>query len=93
MPFIFRQRPWLRDREVVPKPRRHLDLGLRGVDDEWIAASAVAGKADVLVTGDKDIRETTVKLPMRVCSPRQFWEQAHEDRTGYPGRPRSKIHR
>ena len=57
----------LRDHEVVPKPRRHPDLGLRNVDDEWIVVSAVAGKADVLVTGDSDILETTVRLPIRVC--------------------------
>jgi putative PIN family toxin of toxin-antitoxin system len=71
----------LRDHEVVLKPGRHLDLGLRDVDDEWIVASAVAGKADVLVTGDRDVLETTVRLPIRVCSPRQFWEQAQRDRS------------
>jgi uncharacterized protein len=72
----------LREHQVVPKPRRHLELGLRDVDDEWIVASAVAGKAEVLVTGDKDILETTVQLPIRVCSPRQFWEQVHQNRPG-----------
>ena len=73
---------FLRDHEVVPKPRRHLDLGLRDVDDEWIVASAVVGKADALITGDKDMLETNVQLPIRVCSPRQFWEQANKDRSG-----------
>lgn len=72
----------LREHQVVPKPRRHLDLGLRDLDDEWIIASAVAGKAETLVTGDKDILEMTVQLPIRVCSPRQFWEQVHQDRSG-----------
>ena len=52
----------LRDREVVAKPRRHLDLGLRAPNDEWIVASAVAGKTDASVTGDRDILETTVHL-------------------------------
>lgn len=66
----------LREHQVVPKSRRHLDLGLRDADDEWIVASAVAGKAEMLVTGDKDILDTRVQLPIRVCSPRQFWEQA-----------------
>jgi putative PIN family toxin of toxin-antitoxin system len=73
---------FLRDHEVVAKPRRHLDLGLRDPDDEWIVASAVAGKADALVTGDRDILETTVHLPIRVYSPRQFWEQGHKNRSG-----------
>ena len=72
----------LRDHQVVAKPRRHLDLGLRDADDEWIIASAVAGEADALVTGDRDILETTVHLPIRVYSPRQFWEQGHRDRSG-----------
>lgn len=71
----------LRDHQVVAKPRRHLDLGLRDADDEWIIASAVAGEADALVTGDRDILETTVHLPIRVYSPRQFWEQGHRDRS------------
>jgi uncharacterized protein len=72
----------LRDHDVVPKPRQHLELGLRDVDDEWVVASAVAGKSDALVTGDRDILETTVRLPIRVCSPRQFWEQVHQGRSG-----------
>ena len=72
----------LRDHEVVDEPRRHLDLGLRDPDDEWIVASAVAGKADALVTGDRDILQTIVHLPIRVYSPRQFWEQGHKDRSG-----------
>lgn len=72
----------LREHPVVPKPRRHLDLGLRDADDEWIVASAVAGEAEMLVTGDKDILETTVELPVWVCSPRQFWEQVHRARSG-----------
>jgi uncharacterized protein len=48
--------------KVVAKPRRHLGLGLRDRDDEWTVASAVAGKADALVTGDRDILEMTVHL-------------------------------
>lgn len=72
----------LREHLVVPKPRQHLDLGLRDADDEWIVASAVAGKAEMLVTGDKDILETTVELPVRVCDPRQCWEQFHRARSG-----------
>ena len=72
----------LRDHDVVPKPRRHLDLGLRDADDEWIVASAVVGRADALVTGYKDILEAHVQLPIRVFSPRQFWEQANRTRSG-----------
>jgi putative PIN family toxin of toxin-antitoxin system len=70
----------LRDQEVVPKPRRHLDIGLRGADDEWIVASATAANADALVTGDADILEASTRMALRVYAPRAFWE--HVRRTG-----------
>ena len=66
----------LRDQHLVGKPGRHLSLGLRDVDDEWIVASAVAGEADVLVTGDADILDEMDRIPVPVYSPRQFWEYA-----------------
>ncbi len=46
---------FLRQFPVVPKPQKHLDLGIRDRDDEWVVASAVASGADVIVTGDKDL--------------------------------------
>lgn len=64
---------FLREQSVVPKPRRHLSLGLRDVDDEWVVASAVDGEADVLVTGDSDLLDFA-KPPLRILSPRGFWE-------------------
>lgn len=65
----------LREHEVIAKPRRHLELGLRDADDEWIVASSVAGQADALVTGDKDILEVPDLIPIRAYTPRQFWER------------------
>jgi uncharacterized protein len=70
----------LRDQEVVPKPRRHLDIGLPDADDEWIVASATAANADALVTGDADILEASTRMALRVYAPRAFWE--HVRRTG-----------
>jgi putative PIN family toxin of toxin-antitoxin system len=64
----------LRGQHLVGRPRRHLSLGLRDVDDEWIVASAVAGKADALVTGDADILDEKGRIPVPVYSPRQFWQ-------------------
>ncbi len=64
----------LRGHEVVGKPKQHLSLGLRDPDDEWIVASAVAGKADALVSGDADILEASARTPIRIFTPRQFWE-------------------
>ncbi len=71
----------LREHEVIAKPRRHLELGLRDADDEWIVASAVAGQADALVTGDKDILEVPDLIPIRAYTPRQFWERTRGQRS------------
>lgn len=41
----------LRESTVVETPARHLRLRFGDPGDEWVVASAVAGRADVLVTG------------------------------------------
>ena len=64
----------LREQEVVPKPRTPSDLPIRDPDDRWILASALAGRADVLVTGDRDLLDIAAKAPLRVLSPRAFWD-------------------
>ena len=43
-------------------------------NDRAVLAEAVAGKADVLITGDQDLLELASKVPIRVLSPRGFWE-------------------
>ena len=43
-------------------------------DDEAIVASALAGQANVFVTGDKALLELQQVVNLPVISPRQFWE-------------------
>jgi putative PIN family toxin of toxin-antitoxin system len=43
-------------------------------DDEAIVASALAGKAQVFVTGDKALLELKCVEQLPVISPRRFWE-------------------
>jgi len=43
-------------------------------DDEPIVASALAGKAQVFVTGDKALLELGSVEDLPIVSPRQFWE-------------------
>jgi len=64
----------LREQEVVPKPPRPSDLPIRDPDDRWILASALAGRADVLVTGDRDLLDIAANAPLRVLNPRAFWD-------------------
>ncbi len=63
----------LRESEVVPRPRGRLDLAVRDPDDQWVLASAVAGRADVLVTGDQDLLDLADSAPLRIVDPRGFW--------------------
>ena len=64
----------LREQEVVPKPRKPSELPIRDPDDRWILASAMAGRADVLVTGDRDFLDIAAKAPLPVLDPRAFWD-------------------
>ena len=72
----------LRDQVIVPRPRKTLVIAVRDPDDAWVLASAVAGKADVLVTGDRDLLELAGRAPVRILDARGFWE--HLRRRGRP---------
>ena len=63
----------LRDQELVPKPRKPSEVPVRDPDDRWILASATAGRADVLVTGDRDLLDVADKAPLPILNPRGFW--------------------
>ncbi len=64
---------FFREREVVPKPPHLLDIPVRDRADAWVLASAVAGQADVLVTGDKDLLVLGPRAPLPILDPRGFW--------------------
>lgn len=63
----------LRDQIVVPKPSEPHPLSIRDPDDRWVLASAVEGKADVIVTGDSDLLEMASHAPIAIVDPRGFW--------------------
>lgn len=62
----------------VPEPADPDDvetIGLRDRKDEPIVASALAGNADTLVTGDKDLLEIMGKTGLTIQSIREFMEE------------------
>lgn len=63
----------LREHEVVPRPKKH--LGLKITDPEWIVASAVAGGADIVVTGDAAVLKAAKRSPIPIVSPRGLWDR------------------
>jgi uncharacterized protein len=60
--------------EVVPKPPQPSPVSIRDRTDRWILATAVAGQADVLVTGDDDLLGVAKDAPLPILAPRTFWE-------------------
>lgn len=69
----------LRDHSVVPKPKATLSLKVRDADDAWVLASAVAGAADLLVTGDKDLLVLARRAPLPIVTPRDAWMLLRQD--------------
>jgi len=60
--------------EVIPKPAEPSPIRIRDRADRWILATAVAGRADVLVTGDEDLLSVAAQAPLPIVTPRAFWE-------------------
>ncbi len=60
---------------VIPRPSRPSSVPVRDPDDAWVLASAVAGVADMLVTGDNDLLVLGADSPVPVLSPRAAWER------------------
>ena len=68
---------FLREHDVIPKPENPGPVRLRAASDEWIVASAIAGLADLVVSGHADLLVAGGSCPVRVLSPRQFWDSLH----------------
>ncbi len=58
----------------VPKPAAPGLASIRDPADRWVFATAVAGQADVLVTGDHDLLAVRDESPLLILEPRAFWE-------------------
>jgi len=68
----------LRDQTVIAKPAALLPLAVRDPDDAWVLASAAAGQADLLVTGDADLLVLADRSPVAIVSPREGWLRLRE---------------
>ena len=66
---------FVRDFEIIDTPSTPASTHVRDPDDAWILASAIAGQADVLVTGDRDLLDIARRCPLRVTDPRGFWDE------------------
>ena len=46
----------------------------RDEDDDWVLAAALAGRSEIIVSGDKDLLVLKQFLGIKILSPRQFIE-------------------
>ncbi len=66
---------FLRRQAMVVSDAPLLSLAIREREDLPVLAEAIAGNADVLVTGDKDLLDLPSDPPLSILSPRAFWEE------------------
>lgn len=69
----------LRREAIVIKEVHALAITLRDKSDVPVLAEAVAGGVDVLVTGDRDLLSVARKVPIRILTPRGFWEHLRDN--------------
>ena len=65
---------FLRHQGKVVRAGAPLRLKVRDPKDQPILAEAVAGQAEVLVTGDRDLLILGSRAPLPIRAPREFWE-------------------
>ncbi|TVQ67391.1 MAG: putative toxin-antitoxin system toxin component, PIN family [Balneolaceae bacterium] len=66
---------FLRGYHVEPMPEKPSGIIVRDEDDQWVLESAIQAKADILITGDKDLLVISKNVPgLRITTPRKFWE-------------------
>ena len=65
---------FLRGQALVVTDASPLRIRLRDPDDLAVLAEAVAGGADLLVTGDQDLLSVAARAPLPIVTPRGFWE-------------------
>ena len=78
-PKVLEIEEFLQNQSEVISPSKAAQWPKSDPDDRWIVAAAIEGRADCLVTGDRDLLDIRVEIPVEVVSPRGFWETLKED--------------
>jgi putative PIN family toxin of toxin-antitoxin system len=65
----------LRQHHIEPIPDKPSEIRVRDEDDRWVLESALRSKAEVLITGDKDLLDISDNVSeLKIITPREFWE-------------------
>ncbi len=65
----------LKQDTVFAQPSEPPDIDLSDQDDLLILAGALAGAAEIFITGDKELLALGSVQNLEIISPRQFWEK------------------
>lgn len=68
----------LREQVVIPMPKAPATADVRDPDDAWVLASALAGDADTLVTGDRALLALRPDAPLTILTPREWWDRLRD---------------
>ena len=71
----------IREEAIMAESKELPDVQIKDIDDIQIIGAALSGKADVLVTGDREVQDIKRIKKLRIVSPRAFWEEL----TAQPG--------
>lgn len=66
------------DQSELVSPSTPASWPIEDKDDRWVVAGAAHGRADVLVTGDKQLIAESRGRSLQVVSPRSFWAMLQE---------------
>jgi len=75
-------RYFLRSQNVAAELAELPDVSIRDKQGIHVLASAIAGQAEVFVTGDRDFLEASREVSIRVVTPRGFWELLRQRKRG-----------
>ncbi len=71
---------FLREHADVVAPVEPATWPATDPSDRWIAATALTGAAEILVTGNNDLLEAEPVAGLRIVSPRGLWELLREEK-------------
>ena len=71
----------IRAEAIMAESKDLPDVQIKDTDDIQIIGAALSGKADVMVTGDREVQDIKRIKKLRIVSPRAFWEEL----TAQPG--------
>lgn len=66
---------WLRESALPAEPARTMDLPLKDRADRGLVSAAIEARADLFVTGDREILGLARHGTMEIVSPRAYWER------------------